>query len=30
VFDDGGKIGVQIYDTAGNPADRPFHLIVAC
>lgn len=30
VFDDGGKVGVQIYDTAGNPADRPFHLIVAC
>lgn len=30
VRDDGGKVGVQIYDTAGNPADRPFHLIVAC
>lgn len=30
VRDDGGKVGVQIYDTAGNPADRPFHLTVAC
>jgi hypothetical protein len=30
VRDDGGKVGVQIYDAAGNPADRPFHLIVAC
>jgi hypothetical protein len=30
VRDDGGKVGVQIYDTAGNPVDRPFHLIVAC
>lgn len=30
VRDDGGTVGVQIYDTAGNPADRPFHLIVAC
>lgn len=30
VRDDAGKVGVQIYDTAGNPADRPFHLIVAC
>lgn len=30
VRDDAGKVGVQIYDTAGNPTDRPFHLIVAC
>ena len=30
VRDDGGKAGVQTYDTAGNPADRAFHLIVAC
>lgn len=30
VRDDNGKVGVQIYDTTGNPADRPFHLIVAC
>ena len=30
VRDDGGTVGVQIYDTAGNPADRPCHVIVAC
>jgi hypothetical protein len=30
VRDDGGKVGVQIYDTAGNPVDRSFHLLVAC
>jgi hypothetical protein len=30
VRDDGGKVGVQLYDTAGNPVDRSFHLIVAC
>ena len=30
VRDDGGKVGVQIYDTAGNAVDRPFHLLVAC
>ncbi|WP_354700505.1 hypothetical protein DSM112329_00784 [Paraconexibacter sp. AEG42_29] len=30
VRDDAGKVGVQIYDAAGSPADRPFHLIVAC
>lgn len=30
VNDQGGKVGVQTYDAAGNPADLPFHLIVAC
>jgi hypothetical protein len=30
VRDDGGKVGVQLYDTAGNPVDRSFHLVVAC
>ncbi|WP_027004818.1 hypothetical protein [Conexibacter woesei] len=30
VRDDGGKVGVQLYDTAGNPVDRSFYLIVAC
>jgi hypothetical protein len=30
VRDDGGKVGVQLYDTAGNPVDRSFHLLVAC
>jgi hypothetical protein len=30
VRDDGGKVGVQIYDTSGNPVDRSFHLVVAC
>jgi hypothetical protein len=28
--DDGGTVGVQIYDTAGNPADRSFNLVVVC
>jgi hypothetical protein len=26
----GGQVGIQTYDAAGNPADRGFHLIVAC
>jgi len=30
VFDAGGRAGVRTYDTSDNPADRPFHLIVAC
>jgi hypothetical protein len=30
VTDVGGRVQVQTYDTAGNPADLPFHLIVAC
>ncbi len=30
VRDDAGRVGVQTYDAAGNPADLPFHLIVAC
>ena len=30
VNDAGGKVGVQTFDPAGNPADLPFHLIVAC
>lgn len=30
VNDQGGKVGVQTFDVAGNPADLPFHLIVAC
>jgi hypothetical protein len=30
VRDDGGKVGVQLYDIAGNPVDRSFHLIVVC
>ena len=30
VHDAGGKVGVQTYDTAGNPADRSFHVMVAC
>jgi hypothetical protein len=25
-----GRVGVQTYDAAGNPADLPFHLVVAC
>lgn len=28
--DDGGSVGVQIYDIAGNPADRSFNLAVVC
>jgi hypothetical protein len=30
VRDDGGSVGVQTYDAAGNPADLPFHLTVVC
>jgi hypothetical protein len=30
VNDHAGSVGVQTYDAAGNPADLPFHLIVAC
>lgn len=30
VFDAGGAVGVQTHDAAGNAADLPFHLIVAC
>ena len=30
VRDDGGRVGVQTFDAAGNPADLPFHLVVAC
>jgi hypothetical protein len=26
----GGQVGVQTFDPAGNPADLPFHLVVAC
>lgn len=25
-----GRVGVQTFDPAGNPADLPFHLVVAC
>ncbi len=25
-----GRVGVQTFDPAGNPADLPFHVIVAC
>ncbi len=25
-----GRVGVQTYDAAGNAADLPFHLVVAC
>ena len=25
-----GRVGVQTYDAAGNAADIPFHLVVAC
>jgi hypothetical protein len=25
-----GRVGVQTFDAAGNPADLPFHVIVAC
>ena len=28
--DASGRVGVQTFDAAGNPADLPFHLIVAC
>ena len=30
VRDAGGQVGVQTYDADGNPADLPFHLVVAC
>ena len=30
VTDRGGQVGVQTFDAAGNTADLPFHLIVAC
>ena len=30
VNDQGGRVGVQTFDVAGNPADLPFHLVVAC
>jgi hypothetical protein len=30
VRNDGGKVGVQLYDAAGSPVDRSFHLIVVC
>jgi hypothetical protein len=30
VSDQGGKVGVQTFDATGNPADLPFHVIVAC
>lgn len=30
VRDAGGTVGVATYDASGNPADLPFHLIVAC
>ena len=30
VNDQAGRVGVQTYDAAGNPADLPFHLLVAC
>lgn len=26
----GGKVAVKTFDAAGNPADLPFHVIVAC
>jgi hypothetical protein len=25
-----GRVGVQTYDAGGNPADLPFHVVVAC
>jgi hypothetical protein len=25
-----GRVGVQTFDAGGNPADLPFHLLVAC
>lgn len=30
VRDNAGRVGVNTFDAAGNPADLPFHLIVAC
>ena len=30
VRDDGANVGVSTFDDAGSPADRPFHLTVAC
>jgi hypothetical protein len=30
VADAGGSVAVRTYDSSGNPADLPFHLIVAC
>jgi hypothetical protein len=30
VRDDGGKVGIQIYDATGSPVDRSFHLIAVC
>lgn len=30
VRDQDGSVGVQTYDAAGNPADRPFHLTATC
>jgi hypothetical protein len=30
VNDHAGAVGLQTYDASGNPADLPFHLIVAC
>ena len=30
VRDDGGRVGVQTFEAAGNAADLPFHLLVAC
>ena len=30
VFDDNGRVGVRTYNAAGEPASRPFHLLVAC
>jgi hypothetical protein len=30
VTDVGGRVEVHTFDASGNPADAPFHLIVAC
>src|SRR4051812_28934690 len=30
VADGGGSVAVRTYDASGNPADLPFHLLVAC
>ena len=30
VTDVGGRVEVRTFDVSGNPADLPFHLIVAC
>jgi hypothetical protein len=30
VTDVGGRVEVHTFDASGNPADLPFHLIVAC